>query len=90
VVVSYLSTTSLKRSEAASHKRTTLIETADFHFLARKMVTDKVDLQAGISGIARIGIAPLHLAQRRQSLLGNLLVAGYVADLLIIAFRAIR
>ena len=68
-------------------QRAPLIKPPDLHFLARKVVVHQIDLQRRIRSIARIRIPPLHLTQRRQRLLRNLLVAGHIADLLVIGKR---
>jgi hypothetical protein len=58
---------------------------ADGHFLAGQLVADHVDLQAGVLGVFRVGIALDHVAQRGHGLLGGGLVAVDVDDLLEIA-----
>jgi hypothetical protein len=66
-----------------------LVEAADLHLLAGQVIADEIDLQARIGGIARVGIAADHFAERVQRLLGDRLVAVHILDLLVI-LSAIR
>ncbi|MNN38960.1 hypothetical protein D3C81_1529810 [compost metagenome] len=49
------------------------------------MVVDHVDLDAGVGGVGRVGIAPRHVAQADQSGLGIALIAAHIDDLLEVA-----
>ncbi len=64
-----------------------LVEAADLHLLAGKVIVDQIDLEARVGGIARRGITANQLAQRVVRLQRDLLVARHVADLLIITER---
>ncbi len=64
-----------------------LVEAADFHFLARQMIADEIDLQPRIDRIARVGVAADQFAQRVERLLRDLLIARHVGDLLVITER---
>src|SRR3546814_15799107 len=64
---------------------TTLFRSPDLHFLAGKVIVDQVKLEPRIGGIFCCREAAIDFAQRRAGLLGNLLVALNIADLLVIA-----
>ena len=67
--------------------RAALIESPDFHFLAREVIIDKIDFQPRIGGIARVGIAADEFTHRIERLLRDFLVARDVGDLLVIIER---
>ena len=62
-----------------------LIPAADHHLMSGQMVAGKVDLEAGVGGIGRIGEAVDHFLQCLHRLFGALLIALHVGDLLVIA-----